>query len=80
MPYFQFIWTDEAIEHIGEHDISSEDFENVVRHPVGIGRSRSSDLLIAFGYTEDGRYIIAVYKLLDEITVFPVTAYEVNGD
>jgi hypothetical protein len=29
------------------------------------------------GYTEGGRYIIAVYEDLDDITVLPVTAYEV---
>ena len=31
----------------------------------------------AWGYTEDGRYIIAVYDELDELTILPVTAYEV---
>ena len=74
----EFIWTDEAIEHLDEHNISPEDFEDVVCRPIGVGKSRSSGLPVAFGYTEDGRYFIAVYKMLDETTVFPVTAYEVK--
>ena len=78
MPSYEFIWTDEAIGHLDEHDISPEDFKNVVCRPIGVGKSRSSGLPVAFGYTEDGRYFIAVYEMLDETTVFPVTAYEVN--
>ena len=31
----------------------------------------------AFGYTEDGRYIIAVFDFLDDMTIVPSTAYEV---
>jgi hypothetical protein len=31
----------------------------------------------AWGYAEDGRYIIAVFDQLDEATLVPVTAYEV---
>ena len=79
MPYLEFIWTDEAIEHIEEHDISTGEFEELVCRPIGVGNSRSSGLPVAFGYTKNGRYIIAVYKMLDEMTVFPITAYEVNG-
>lgn len=78
MPYFEFIWTDETIEHLAEHDISPEDFEEVVRDPLGTGKSRSSGLPVAFGYTSDGRYIIAVYEMVDQSTVTPVTAYEVH--
>ena len=78
MAYYEFIWTDGIIEHIGEHGIPAQDFENVVCHPVGTGKSRSSGLPAAFGYTSDGRYIIAVYEMLDETTILPVTAYEVS--
>ncbi len=77
MPFLDFQWTDEAIEHIAEHGISQEDFEEVVCHPYSKGFSRSSRLPAAWGYTADGRYIMAVYEELDELTVLPVTAYEV---
>ena len=78
MAYLEFIWTDEIVGHLGEHGISPEDFEDVVCHPLSTGTSHSSGLPAAFGYTSDGRYIIAVYELLDDVTVIPVTAYDVQ--
>jgi hypothetical protein len=77
MPFLDFLWTDEAVEHIAEHGISQEDFETVVCRPLRKGYSRSSRLPAAWGYTDDGRYIMAVYQELDDLTVLPVTAYEV---
>lgn len=72
-----FVWTKNAIEHLAEHGISSEDFEAVVRNPVSRGVSRSTGLPVVWGYASDGRYIMAVYEELDAMTVLPVTAYEV---
>jgi hypothetical protein len=77
MPQYFFFWTDEIIEHLAEHDISPEDFEAVVSNPVDVRRSRSSDAPSAFGYAKDGRFIIAVYEYLDDVTILPTTAYEV---
>jgi uncharacterized DUF497 family protein len=77
MAFLDFQWTDEAIEHIAEHGVSQEDFEQVVCDPDSKGFSRSSRLPAVWGYTADGRYIMAVYEELDELTVLPVTAYEV---
>lgn len=77
MPYFHFFWTDEIIEHLAEHGITPKDFEKVVSSPFTTGTSDSSGLPAAFGYTEDGRYIIAVHDFVDDMTILPVTAYEV---
>ena len=77
MAYFDFLWTDELVAHLAEHGISQDDFEHVVCHPYSKGYSRSSSLPAVWGYTADGRYIMAVYEELDEMTVLPVTAYEV---
>jgi hypothetical protein len=77
MPYFDFVWTDEIIEHLAQHGISQDDFAYVVCNPVGRGASRSTGLPTSWGHTRDGRYIMAVYEELDELTVLPVTAYEV---
>ena len=78
MPVYLFIWTDPVVAHLEEHGISPEDFEEVVCRPVSEAESHSSGLPAAFGYASDGRYIIAVYEMLDETTVLPVTAYEVD--
>lgn len=77
MPYFEFIWTDEIIAHLAEHDISPDDFEQVVMNPQRVGKSRSSGDPAAWGHARDGRYILAVYQKIDFATVVPVTAYEV---
>lgn len=65
------------MEHLAEHGISPDDFEQLVCDPLTKGLSRSSGLPAVWGYTADGRYIIAVYEEIDEITILPVTAYEV---
>ena len=78
MPYFEFLWTEEIIEHITEHGLSQDDFEHVVCHPEVQGASHSSGLPAAWGYTPDQRFVIAIYELIDAVTVLPVTAYEVD--
>ena len=77
MPYFEFLWTKENVAHIAEHGVSQVDFEAVVMHSKNRGLSRRSMLPVAWGYTADGRYVMAVYEQIDDVTVNPVTAYEV---
>ncbi len=77
MPSLDFIWTDDITEHLAEHGISQDDFEGVVCRPASKGYSRSSGLPCAWGYAQDGRYIIAVYVEIDATTILPVTGYEV---
>jgi hypothetical protein len=52
--------------------------EEVLMHPLARDRSRSSGLPIVFGFTSDGRYIVVVYEQLDDDTLYPVTAYEID--
>ena len=67
------------VEHIEEHGLTVEDVEYVLESPVKEGFSRSSGLPCVFGYTPDGLYVIVIYEVIDEDTVYPVTAYEVEG-
>lgn len=76
-PYYDCLWTEEIINHLAEHDISPDDFEQVVMQPERTGKSRSTGNPVAWSYTQDGRYILAVYEKIDFGTVVPVTAYEV---
>ena len=81
MPYFEIIWNEEPggnVEHIAEHDLTPEDVEEVIFNPVDRDVSRSSGLPIVFGFTPDGRYILVVYEQIDDVTVYPVTAYDVE--
>ena len=81
MPWYDVIWNYEPggnAEHTAEHGISPEDVEVVICDPLETKTSRSSGRPIATGYTQDGRLIVVVYEEIDECTVYPVTAYEVE--
>lgn len=81
MPFYEIIWNEEPggnIEHIAEHGLSPKDVEEVLFNPVDRDVSRSSGLPIVFGFTPDGRYILVVYEQIDDVTVYPVTAYVVE--
>jgi hypothetical protein len=49
----------------------------VVCDPDSVDASRSSGRLIAFGEV-NGKLLACVYEMLDDDTVLPVTAYEVE--
>ena len=78
MPFYYFIWNDLIEEHLAQHSVAPHEFEEVVCDPDEADRSRSSGRAIAFGETSTGRYIACVYELLDDATVLPVTAFEVE--
>lgn len=77
MPYFEFLWAETLIEHMAEHGITPEEFEDVVSRPERRGESRSSQRPCCWGETRDGRYLICVYEYADDSSIVPVTAYEV---
>jgi hypothetical protein len=82
MPWYDFIWNDEPggnVEHIAEHGLTPDDVEAVICNPLEESTSRSSGLPIATGYPLDGRLVVVVYEKIDDITVYPVTAFEVEG-
>ncbi len=78
MPCYDFLWTDEIIAHLEEHAVSREDFEEVVTNPRRVGVSRSSGRPCCWGETTDNRQLFCVYEFLDDITIIPMTAYEVS--
>jgi uncharacterized DUF497 family protein len=78
VPVFLFVWNDQIEEHVAEHGVTPDEFEEVVCEPDEVDQSRSSGRAIAFGETSSGRYLACVYEFLDETTVLPVTAYEVE--
>ena len=77
MPYYEFIWTDQIVAHLAEHAVTPQDFEYVVQTSQETGLSDSSGLPAVWGYTRDGRHIMAIYEAIDELTLLPVTAYPV---
>jgi uncharacterized DUF497 family protein len=78
VPFYSFIWNDQIEEHLAQHGVAPDEFEEVVCDPDEVDRSQSSDRRIAFGETSTGKYLACIYDLLDDATVLPVTAYEVE--
>lgn len=81
MPHVEVLWIegpDGNIEHLAEHGITPAEAEDVLTNPIATETSRSSGLPVAFGYTRHGRRLAVVYQSLDDITVYPVTAYDVE--
>ena len=81
MPYYEVIWNDEPggnVQHIAEHGLTPEDVEEVLFNPVGHDLSRTTGLPIVFGFTANRRYILVVYEQVDGITIYPITAYDVE--
>jgi hypothetical protein len=78
MPFYFFVWTQEIIDHLGQHGVTPEEFEEIVSQPDYEDVSRSSGNPLAFGYTSDGRRLCCVFRRLDEDTIEPITAYQVH--
>ena len=73
-----FLWDPETEEHLAQHGVTPEEFEEIVCNPDSVGESRSTGRPIAFGATSTGKYLACVYELVDQDTILPVTAYEVE--
>ena len=81
MAWYDFVWNYEPggnVEHIADHGLSPEDVEAVICDPLEKKVSRSSGRPVVTGYTSDGRLIVVVFEMFDDMTVYPVTAYEVE--
>lgn len=82
MGYVRIIWDDVEnpdgnVQHIAEHGLTIEDVEHVIQNATDECRSRTTGRPCCFGYTFGGDYIIVVYELVDDETIYPVTAFEV---
>ncbi len=81
MAWFDYLWLegdDGNIEHIAEHDLTTDDIEYVIENYISERTSRSSGRPMRFGFTPDGRYIAVIFEWINDATVYPVTAYEVE--
>ena len=66
------------MQHGAEHDITTDEVEDVLCSPDELDRSTSTGRPIAFGYTRAGRYIAVVVEEIDDVTVYPITTFEVT--
>jgi uncharacterized DUF497 family protein len=78
MPFYFFIWDEENERHIAEHGVRPVEFEEVVCDPDEVRRSRTTGRRVSFGLTTTGRYLLCVYEFIDDDTIYPITAFDVE--
>ncbi|HPM82886.1 MAG TPA: hypothetical protein PLF81_19420 [Candidatus Anammoximicrobium sp.] len=66
------------VQHIAEHGITKAEVVDVLSRPETREESRSSGRAVAIGTTSEGRTILVVYDEIDEYTLYPVTAYDLE--
>jgi hypothetical protein len=78
------IWDDEPggnVEHIAVNGLTPEEVDSVLMDPtIPIEVSHSSGRPCKFGWTNTGKHIIVIWNVEDDdpLTIYPVTAYEVQ--
>ena len=78
MPHIEVLWTEANIAHLAANSVSPQEAEDVLVSPIGTAVSRSTGNPIVFGNTRAGRRLAVVYEQIDPITVYPITAYDVE--
>jgi len=81
--FLHLIWDLDAdpqgnVQHIAEHGITKAEVMDVLSRPETREESRSSGRPVAIGTTSEGRTILVVYDEIDEYTLYPVTAYDLE--
>jgi len=80
MPAFEFIWDESEsgnVAHLAEHSVTPEEAAYVVKHAESRTTSRTSGLPIVFGFTPSQRYLMVVYEVVADDTVYVYTGYDV---
>jgi len=66
------------VVHVAEHGVTQEEVEEVLSNPDCLDRSRTTGRRIAIAETSAGRALLVVFDEIDDTTVYPVTAYEIE--
>lgn len=78
MAWFQYYWSERAIDKITQHGLTQDDFEFAFENHFREEWSLSSDRPIRFGPALDGRRIVVVFEWVEvDMSLMPVTAYPV---
>jgi hypothetical protein len=74
-----YIDSETGLPHIYRHNISEYDVETVLERP-GEDRPGKDGSRIAFGQTEEGKFIRVIYVPESIKSIFVITAYEISGN
>lgn len=76
---WQFIiWNEEVgenVDKIAQHGLAIDDVNHVLQNPERHETSRSSGRPLVYGFTPSGDYIVVVSEVIDDETIYPITAY-----
>ena len=81
MKVCEFVWSDDRIGHIANHDVSPEEVEEVCFGPSLIQRAKSTGenpVYYVLGQTDHGRYLFCVVIQLPDNKGYPVTARQMT--
>jgi uncharacterized DUF497 family protein len=76
MPWFDVIWTPETIAHLARHNVTTEDFEEVVFAAQTIRTNKTAPRFEVVGMRPDGRLLKCLFERHDSATIIPVTPFE----
>lgn len=77
MPWFDVIWTPEVIEHLAQHGVTADEFEEVV-FSGPVRSNKTPPRFEVVGTTMEGRLLKCVFERVDPVTVLPVTAFDLT--
>ncbi|MEZ6129291.1 MAG: hypothetical protein R3C59_11455 [Planctomycetaceae bacterium] len=74
--WLRIIWNNINLTKIADRDLTPEEVDEVIQCPYDVTISRASGRRLHFGYTSTGRYIGVPLDIIDEDSVYPVTAFD----
>ncbi len=75
MAWFDFFWYEHNVAHLAENQVTPEEFEEVIKTARGFEVSNTGADMVA-GTTASGRYLVCIFRMVDRVTILPITAYE----
>lgn len=72
------MWTEESEDHIGRHDVTAPEVEELVNSRPRYVARRRNDTTIVFGVTTAGRYLMVVLKTALDARWYVVTALDMT--
>ncbi|MDZ4688121.1 MAG: DUF4258 domain-containing protein [Planctomycetaceae bacterium] len=70
---------DSNVEHVAQHGLTIEDVEHALENPLSdVDESDATGRPLVFGFACDGRVIAVVFEWLDDVTLYPITAFVVE--
>gem|GEM_PF-6106211 len=67
------------VDHIAQYGLNMEDVEQALVDTYGPERrNKVKDRWEQAGFAVDGTLILVIYEYIDEMTIYPITAYSIE--